>query len=107
MTEHGCTLSAARPVLAGTVFIPREGRPIGLGTCENVVSVRSIAPAVIDLTFFRQSSLLGEVVIVAVKLGDVFCNCRAFGIDPGTLADAVPRIFSAGTLCRQIRMPSL
>ena len=98
MTKHGRTLSAARPILAGTVFIPREGCPIRLRTCENVVPVRSIAPAIIDLAFFRQSTLLGEVVIVAVKLGDVFCNCRAFGIDPRTSADAVARIFSTGTL---------
>jgi hypothetical protein len=98
MTKHGRTLSAARPILAGTVFIPREGCHIRLRTCENVVSVRSIAAAIIDLAFFSQSGLLGEVVIVAVKLGDVFCDCRAFGIDSRTSADAVARIFDTGTL---------
>jgi hypothetical protein len=97
MTKHGRTLSAARPILAGTVFIPREGCHIRLRTCENVVSVRSIARAIIDLAFFK-SGLLGEVVIVAVKLGDVFCDCRAFGIDSRTSADAVARIFDTGTL---------
>ena len=107
MAKHGRTLSAARPILAGAVFITREGRPIRLRTCEYVVPVRSVAAAVIDLAFLRQSSLFGEIVIIAVKIDDIFCNCRTFGIDPRTFADPVTRIFSTGTLCRQIRMSSL
>src|SRR6478609_6177081 len=102
MTKHGRTLGAARPVLAGTILVSREGCPIRLRTCENVVPVRSIAAAVIDLAFFRQRGLFGEIVVAAVKLGYVFCNCYSFGIDPRTFADAVARIFSTGTLCRQI-----
>ena len=69
--------------------------------------VRSIAAAVINFAFFRQRSLLGKIVVAAVKLGDIFCNCCTFGIDPRALADAVTRIFSAGTLGRQICVPGL
>ena len=107
MTEHGGALRAARPVLAGAILVPGEGGSVRLRTCEDVVSVRSIAAAVINFAFFRQRSLLGKIVVAAVKLGDIFCNCHAFGIDPRAFADAVTRIFSAGTLGRQICVPGL
>src|SRR5262245_9182472 len=107
MTKHGRALRAACPVFARTIVAPGEGGSVSLRTRENVVPVRSIAAAVIDLAFFRQRSLLGKIVAAAVKLGDIFCNCYAFGIGPRAFADAVTRIFSAGTLRRQICVPGL
>ena len=107
MTKHGRALRAARPVPAGTILVPGEGGSVRLRTCEDVVPVRRVAAAVIDLAFFRQRGLLAKIVAATVKLGDIFCNCHAFGIDPRAFADAVTRIFSAGTLGRLICVPGL
>ena len=107
MSEHGRALGAARPVLAGAIITPGEGRSVRLRTCKDVVLVWCIAAAVVDLAFLGQRGLFGEIVSVAVKLGHVLCNRYAFSIDPGTFADAIACIFRTGALCRQIGVPSL
>src|SRR5882757_32935 len=49
MPEHGGSLRAARPVLAGAVLTGCKGRSVCLRSRQHVVAVRRIAAAVDDL----------------------------------------------------------
>ena len=98
MSGHGRALGTARPVLAGAIITPGEGRSVRLRTCKDVVLVWCIAAAVVDLAFLGQRGLFGEIVSVAVKLGHVLCNRYAFSIDQGPLPIR-SRAFSAPAPC--------
>lgn len=94
MAEHYCPLRAARPVPASPVLAFRKGGAVGLGPGENIVTVRRIAASIIDLTFFGQGGLLGEIV-GSVQFGNVLGNGFAFCVDPGTLANSFARVYRA------------
>src|SRR5215831_7192715 len=106
MAEHDSALGAARVILAGVVLIIRESGAVGLRSRQNVMPVWCVAATIVDLAFFGQGGLFGEVVS-AVQFGDVLCNCHTFCVHPRTLADTVARVDRPGTLCRQVGMPSL
>src|ERR1700730_6558036 len=107
MTDHRRALRAARPVLAGAVVSGRERRTVGLRSRQHVMPVRGIAAAVDDVALLAQRGLFGQVV-GAVQLGDIPGDHDAFGILPGSLADAVARIhgwLTIDSLGREIGAP--
>src|ERR1700737_1659272 len=107
MTDHRRALRAARPVLAGAVVSGRERRAVGLRSRQHVMAVRRIAAAVYDVALLAQRGLFGQVV-GAVQLGDIPGDHDAFGILPGSLADAVARVhgwLTVDSLGREIGAP--
>ena len=107
VSEHGRALGTARPVLAGAIITPGEGRSVRLRTCKDVVLVWCIAAAVVVLAIIGQRGLFCVIFNIYVNLGHVHLNSYAFIIDPGTFADAIACIFRTSALCRQIGVPSL
>ena len=69
-----------------------EGSAVGLRAGQNVVPVRLVAAAVDDLALLVQRGLLGDIVGVAVQVGDVSWRHDAFGVLPRALADAIARV---------------
>src|SRR6185295_20140130 len=72
-----------------------------------VVTVGRVATAVDHLALLAERSLLAEIVVGAVQVVDRLGDHDAFGILPGTVADAVARVDRAGALRAQISPPGL
>src|SRR5215831_15447372 len=94
MAEHRNALGTACPVLASAIVGARERSTIRLRTGKHVMPGGRIANAVDAVTLLGQRRLLVEIVC-AVKLSNIVSNDYAFGVLPGSLADAVACIYRA------------
>src|SRR6185312_15537309 len=77
---------------------------------EDVVAVRGVAAAVVDLALFGERGFLGQIVARAVELGDVLGDHDALGVLPRPVADTLARVHGAralGILGREIGVPCL
>src|SRR4029077_516389 len=92
MAQHCRALRARRPVLAGAIVRAGERGTVRLRAREDVMPVRLVADAVVDVALLAECRLLGEIVGGAVQVSDVLGDHDALGILPGSLADAVARI---------------
>src|SRR5688500_12996634 len=112
MTNAGAALAGevADPVAAGGVagIGAWECCSVGLRAGEDVMAVRRVAAAVDDLAFFGERGVFGQVVLVAVQLGDAAGDEHAFGVVPRPGADAVlgvDRRVTGGAVLAQVRLP--
>lgn len=80
------------PISAGF----RCGGSIGFRAGQDVVAVRAVATAGNDFAFLVESRLLGQVVVVAVKRGDIVSDLLALGVVPGTISDPIPGVLGVG-----------
>jgi hypothetical protein len=74
------------------------------------VPVRGIAAAVDDIALLGQCGLLGDVVVIAMQIGDILGNDHPFDVLPWTFADAVARVdrrLAVGRLSAEIGVPSV
>ena len=84
------------------------GRPaVGLRAGQDVVPVRRIAAAVDRLALLVQRGLLGQVVAVAVQIGDALGDHRALGVLPRAVADAILGVHGVRALRAEIGAPGL
>jgi len=89
MSEHRGAFATAGPVRAGHVAGAAGESTIGCGASEDVVHVYRIAATGNCVAFFSEHSLLVEIVVGAVKIGDAAGNDDALRIAPRSCADAI------------------
>src|SRR5690348_1969966 len=104
MAEHGGSLRAARPILAGVVLAVRKSGAVRLRTRQHVMAVGLVAAAIVDLALFRERRLFGEMV-GAVQFGYVLRDHDTFGVLPRAFSDAVARIDGTRALRGQVGVP--
>src|SRR6516162_4765878 len=92
MADHGRTILAAAPIVAGQVDVVGKRAPLHVGAGQDVVLVGRVADAVDDRALLRQAGFLGDLVAVAVQVVDAGGDDHAFGVLPGAAADAVAGI---------------
>src|SRR5215216_231397 len=100
-------ISAARPVAAGRIVRPSNGRAILLSTGEYIVSVWCIAAAIDRHSLLVERALLVNLVVAAVQVGHIGSDLHAFRIGPWTVADPVLGVDPARALRREICAPRL
>ena len=91
VTEQCAAGAAAGPVTASTIPIPGRQCAVQLRPGQNVVAVRTVAPAINNLAFFIQGCFFAEIVI-PVQFVNIIGDDNAHGIMPGTRADAIASI---------------
>src|SRR4051812_3579237 len=89
------------PVAAGLALGERTVR---VGPGQHVVLVWRVAAAVDDPALFGEGGLLGDLVGVAMQLGDTSRDQLALGIVPGPAADPVFGVDAGGA---EIGVPGL
>src|SRR5439155_13168254 len=99
VADHRDSVAALGPVAAGHILAAGERGAVGLRPGEDVVLVRRVAPAVDDLAFFGERSLLAEIV-VAVQLREVARDDDSLGVLPGSVTDAILCVDRGCALCR-------
>ena len=93
MVSDDCrTVSAA----AGPVRTGRSRQyAVGGGTCQDIMTVWCIAPAIDHSRGLAKRILFAELVILTMQIIDILGYHDTFGIVPGTRTNSVARILSA------------
>src|SRR5712672_2416278 len=110
VAQHGAAEGAARPVVASQVEIARESLAFQVGARQHVMHVGRVAAQFNGIALFIHNIRAGDLVVVAVQIGDAGGDDSALGILPGAVADTVARIDGAALGSRvraQIGAPSL
>ena len=92
VTDLRTARAIARPVVTGVVGPVGKRRAIQLGASQNIVRVRSIATTIDDGALFGELRFFGELVGVAVQVGDVGGDLHPLRVEPRPRANAIFRV---------------
>src|SRR4030095_1304303 len=110
MAQHRGALVAACPITARHIVAAWKCPTVRLRAGEYVMHVGFIAAGVDLIASLAQRSFFVEIIVVAVEIVDVFGDDDAFGILPGTFANAITSVDGSLTVGRagaEIGSPSM